>query len=121
MAKQTDSSSSKSGRTSAAAELHQKIRCAVRFPLSLPVVLWTQSGEVKAETRNVSSNGVLFDVSACLPVGQDIRFSLRMPGGALGASHDVTVRCTGRVVRCSSTQGHYHAAATIDEYQFVDQ
>ncbi len=102
-------------------EPRQNIRCAVRFPLALPVVLSTQAGEQMAQTRNVSASGVLFDLSDSLSVGQGIRFSLRMPGGALGASHDVMVRCSGRVVRCSSSEGQYHAAATIDEYQFVEQ
>jgi hypothetical protein len=121
MDKHTEVKHSESGLPVQTVELRQKIRCAVRFPLSLPVVLFTHDGEVKAETRNVSANGVLFDLGACLPVGEDIRFSMRMPGGALGSTHDVMVRCSGRVVRCSSTQGHFHAAATIDEYQFVDQ
>ena len=121
MKKQTHASSAKPARQAAVAESHHNIRSAVRFPLNLPVIVWTQSGEQAALTRNVSSSGILFDLSASLNVGQDIRFALRMPGGALGSPHDVMVRCSGRVVRCSSDEGHYRAAATIDEYQFVEQ
>lgn len=99
----------------------QEVRCAVRFPLSLPVVLETRHGEVAAVSRNVSASGVLFELSEDLPAGQSIRFSLRMPGQVLGTLHDVLVHCLGRVVRCSLSQTQYLAAATIDEYQFAEQ
>ena len=99
----------------------QEVRCAVRFPLSLPVVLVTGDGEVAALSRNVSASGVLLELNQQLPTGLDIRFSLRMPGEVLGTLHDVLVHCLGRVVRCSLSQTHYLAAATIDEYQFAEQ
>jgi hypothetical protein len=99
----------------------QEVRCAVRFPLELPVVLTTGSGELAAITKNVSASGVLFDVDRPLQAGSDIRFSLRMPGAILGTPRDVLVHCTGRVVRCSMSQTHYQTAATIDEYQFAEQ
>ncbi|MGA3264537.1 MAG: PilZ domain-containing protein [Terracidiphilus sp.] len=99
----------------------QEVRCAVRFPLVLPVVLWTGNGEVAALTRNVSASGVLFELDRPLQVGLAIRFSLRMPGAVLGTPHDVLVHCLGRVVRCSMSQLQYLAAATIDEYQFAEQ
>jgi hypothetical protein len=101
--------------------VRQEVRCAVRFPLSLPVVLSTVSGELSASTRNVSASGVLFELDRELEVGQDIQFSLRMPGQVLGSSHDVLVQCEGRVVRCSISNIHYLAAATIDEYRFCEQ
>jgi hypothetical protein len=99
----------------------QEVRCAVRFPLSLPVVLSTGSEEFVARSRNVSASGVLFELDRELLAGQDIRFSLRMPGAVLGTLHDVLVHCLGRVVRCSLSQTQYLAAATIDEYQFAEQ
>ena len=99
----------------------QEVRCAVRFPLSLPVVLSTVSGELSASTRNVSASGVLFELDRELEVGLDIQFSLRMPGQVLGSTHDVLVQCEGRVVRCSISNIHYLAAATIDEYRFCEQ
>ena len=99
----------------------QEVRCAVRFPLALPVVLSTGKSEFTAQTRNVSASGVLFALDRELKVGLDIRFSLRMPGAVLGAPHDVLVQCTGRVVRCSLSQHQYLAASTIDEYQFAEQ
>jgi len=99
----------------------QEVRCAVRFPLALPVVLSTKHGDVTAFSKNVSASGVLLELGEELPAGIDIRFSLRMPGEVLGTLHDVLVHCLGRVVRCSLSQTQYLAAATIDEYQFAEQ
>ncbi|MGA2634090.1 MAG: PilZ domain-containing protein [Terracidiphilus sp.] len=99
----------------------QEVRCAVRFPLVLPVVLWIDNAEVAALTRNVSASGVLFELDRQLEVGHEIRFSVRMPGAILGTPHDVLVHCLGRVIRCSKSQSLYLASATIDEYQFAEQ
>jgi hypothetical protein len=99
----------------------QEVRCAVRFPLVLPVELWTGQEEIAALTRNVSASGVLFELDRPLQAGLSIRFSLRMPGAVLGTPHDVLVHCLGRVIRCSKSQSQYLAAATIDEYQFAEQ
>ncbi|HEY1648483.1 MAG TPA: PilZ domain-containing protein [Terracidiphilus sp.] len=93
----------------------------MRFPLMLPVVLATEGEEVTATTKNVSANGVLFELDRDLLVGADIRFDLRMPHTVLGTPHDVLVHCTGRVVRCSLSQNQHLAAATIDEYQFAER
>lgn len=99
----------------------QEVRCAVRFPLSLPVVVRSGRREHTALTRNVSASGVLFEMTAPLGIGQGIYFSLRMPGAILGTPHDVLVDCRGRVVRCSKSQTQAQVAATIDEYRFVEQ
>lgn len=99
----------------------QEVRCAVRFPLTLPVMVETSGGDVPALTKNVSSNGVLFALDRDLSVGVDIHFDLRMPRTVLGTPHDVLVHCTGRVVRCSLSQDLHLAAATIDEYRFAEQ
>jgi hypothetical protein len=99
----------------------QEVRCAVRFPLALPVQLSSNDEEIEALTRNVSANGVLFEVGWPLEARREIRFSMRMPGTVLGTPHDVLVHCVGRVVRCCINQAQYLAAATIDEYQFSAQ
>ena len=103
------------------ADGRREVRCAVRFPLALAVVLATDAGEFAARTRNLSASGVLFELDRRLEVGDRIRFSLQMPGSVLGISHDVLVQCTGRVVRCSLSQSQYLAAATIDDYRFAEQ
>jgi hypothetical protein len=99
----------------------QEVRCAVRFPIALPVVLSSGKGEIAALTRNVSASGVVFELDRPVLSGLEIRFSLRMPAEVLGTPHDVLVHCQGRVVRCSKNQSNYQAAATIDEYQFAEQ
>ena len=112
----TDSSSG-----SAHAGGRQEVRCAVRFPLDLPVVLSTGETDVEAHTKNISASGVLFVVDKALRVGSDIRFSMRMPRETLGSPQDVVVHCKGRVVRCSSSHNEHLAAATIDEYRFAER
>ena len=98
-----------------------EVRCAVRFPLSLPVVLSTDDAEFPAATVNVSASGVLFVTDRKVSSATLIGFSLRMPGEILGTQRDVLVHCRGRVVRCYPSQDGYHTAATIDEYRFADQ
>ena len=110
-----------SGAQAHSAPSSQEVRCAVRFPLALPVVLSCGNEEFAALTRNISASGVLFEMNHPLKAGQEIRFSLRMPGAVLGTTRDVLVHCLGRVVRCSISQTQYQAAATIDEYQFAEQ
>jgi hypothetical protein len=99
----------------------QEVRCAVRFPLALPVIISTENGEMAAVTQDVSASGVLFEMTEPLETGSAIRFSLRMPGAVLGTPHDILVDCQGRVVRCSVSQSQFQAASTIDEYRFVEQ
>jgi len=89
--------------------------------VSLPVVIQAGSREHRAQTRNVSASGVLFEMQTVLKVGDSIEFNLRMPGPVLGTPHDVLVDCRGRVVRCSKRQAQTQIAATIDDYQFVEQ
>lgn len=99
----------------------RETRSAVRFPLSLPVVLSTGEQEFVAVTRNISSNGVLFEMSSPLKAGIGVGFSVCMPGAILGTPSDILVHCLGRVVRCSMSQNNYQAAATIEEYRFAEQ
>lgn len=107
--------------TPAPAQGRQEVRCAVRFPLALPVVLEVAEADIEALTRNISASGVLFALDRDLAVGVDIEFSMRMPHTALGSPNDVMVHCKGRVVRCSSSHNEHLAAATIDDYQFAAQ
>jgi len=99
---------------------HQEVRCAVRFPLSLPVMLSAGENDAEGETRNVSASGVLFALDKALRVGLDVHFSMKMPRETLGSPQDVVVHCKGRVVRCSSSHSGFLAAATIDEYRFAE-
>jgi len=97
-----------------------EVRCAVRFPLALQVLLSTGENDVEGHTQNISASGVLFALNQALRVGMDVRFSMRMPRETLGSPQDVVVQCKGRVVRCSSSHKEHLAAATIDEYRFAE-
>jgi hypothetical protein len=99
----------------------QEVRCAVRFPLTLPVSISTDDEELAARSVDVSATGILFELNRVLPVGLAIRFSFRMPQKVHDTSRDVLVHCVGRVVRCSIGQTQYLAAATIDEYRLTEQ
>ena len=96
-------------------------RNAIRFPLHLPVALLTETGECKAETRDISAGGILFFTHAEIAVGTAVQFTIRMPGETLGAAEDVLVRCDGRVVRNAQEGSGRIVAVAIDEYRFERQ
>jgi hypothetical protein len=92
------------------------LRCGVRFPLRLPVIIRFEGCEFPAESRNISSAGALFRINESIPVGSAIEFIIAMPAGAIRAATDILVRCAGRVVRCSPVDDGHDLAAIIDEY-----
>lgn len=102
-------------------EKSPEVRCAVRFPLNLPVVLKAGQEEFSATTENVSASGIYLLTDRQVSAGAQIVFSMRMPGAVLGTPQDVLIRCRGRVVRCTSDSSGFHVAATIDEYTFADR
>ncbi len=96
-----------------------ELRSSVRFPLSLSIHVITESnGKLVAQTQNISSGGVLFDVNETLCVGSRVEFQIDMPAGILGTPDDVAVQCIGRVVRCSGAREQKEVAAVIDDYCF---
>ncbi len=96
-----------------------ELRSAVRFPITLPVAVTTESRqEHVAETENISAGGVLFTVDAEMAPGSKIEFSIAMPSTVLGTASDVMVKCVGRVVRCAEEGERRSVAAVIDEYRF---
>jgi hypothetical protein len=97
------------------------VRCAVRFPLTLPLSIVREGVTEPATTCNISASGVLFETEALFPVGETISFSMQMPGTTFGTPKDVLVECRGRVVRCSISNSLPRVAATIDDYRFVEQ
>jgi hypothetical protein len=92
-------------------------RKAIRFDLKLPVEL-LRAGTVPepriAETRNLSSNGVLFIADVALPVGETIEYFITLP--VAHAQRQVRIRCVGKVVRHDGGNG---MAATLERYEFV--
>ena len=99
----------------------RNVRCAVRFPLALPLSIFRDGATEPAMTCDISASGVLFETEVAIPVGEPIIFSMEMPGTILGTPKDVLVECHGRVVRCSISNSLPRVAATIDDYRFVEQ
>jgi hypothetical protein len=99
----------------------RNVRCAVRFPLALSLLIVRDGATQPAITCDISASGVLFETEAVFPVGESIAFSMEMPGTILGTLKDVLVECRGRVVRCSLSNPLPRVAATIDDYRFVEQ
>jgi hypothetical protein len=92
------------------------VRASVRFPLHLAVMLETEDGSIEATTVDISANGLLFEADRLPPVGTKIVFTMTMPSAVMGSVGDVSVHCTGRIVRHQLTEGLMRAAAVIDEY-----
>jgi hypothetical protein len=93
-----------------------EVRTAVRFPLRLALHLKTEDGVVEATTRDISSNGLLFETKVLPEVGNRIEFSMDMPSEVMGWASDVSIQCTGRVVRHQHIGKETMVAAVIDEY-----
>jgi PilZ domain len=102
----------------AKADAPVELRNAVRFPLQIPLRLFTATGEIAAMTENISATGVAFTLPRPLEVQTQVRFTMKMPAEAMGTPTDVVVHCTGRVVRCNTSETCWRAAAVIDEYYF---
>ena len=94
------------------------MQSAVRFPIKLPISVKSNAGESRTESENISSNGVLFEVDADMPVGSLVDFTISLPAEVVGAESDVQIDCRGRVVRSSEEGGRRGVGVVIDEYRF---
>jgi hypothetical protein len=95
------------------------MQSAQRFPIKLEVSLKSDAGDKKAETENISANGVLFQVvDAEMPVGSMVDFTISLPADVVGADADVRLDCKGRVVRSFEDGGRRGVGVVIDEYRF---
>ena len=92
------------------------LRTAVRFPMKLPVRLETENGHFDATTENISANGILLIGQKLPAVDSKIEFTINMPSAVMGSETDVTIHCSGRVVRHQQQGREQKAAAVIDEY-----
>ena len=99
-------------------------RRSPRFDLHLPLrVMRTGAGHLSqnAQTRNISSGGVLFSSEADVPIGGAIEYVVTL---ADLEGTQVDLRCFGKVVRLERPAvepqtPEYLIAATLDRYQFV--
>jgi PilZ domain len=97
---------------------YAEMQSAPRFPLHLPVELKSQTGDCRAETQNISANGVLFAMDRDVPVGSMVDFTILLPGDVVGSRSDVQIDCHGRVVRSFEDKGRRGVGVVIDEYHF---
>jgi hypothetical protein len=92
------------------------VRTAVRFPMRLALLIQTADGEIEATTENISANGILFTGEKLPQVDDTIEFTITMPAAIMGTPEDLSIQCTGRVVRHQKHGDETQAAAIIDEY-----
>jgi hypothetical protein len=93
-------------------------RCAVRFPIHLPVRVMVDGQEYEANTENMSANGVLLRLNSLLEVGTRLEFLIEIPAGALGLQQTAAMHCIGKVIRAYGNAPDAYAAAVIEEYRF---
>jgi hypothetical protein len=95
-------------------------RRATRFPMALPVILARPAeAEEMAQTRDVSSGGVYFEVAEAPSPGSRLEFVLTLPT-EITLTGPVQIRCVGKVVRVDHGLGRQvGVAATIDRYEFM--
>jgi hypothetical protein len=91
-------------------------RQKTRFGLHLPYEIHPMGARnrITGLTKNVSAEGVLFNTSPLVEIGEQIRYQLTLPAGSRGMAR-VQVHCTGRVIRVDPGE----CAASIDSYEFV--
>jgi|ERR1700682_3416530 hypothetical protein len=88
-----------------------------RFELRLPfeIVRNGSPSQVRGETRNLSSAGVLFTAESQLPLGEAIEYLITLPRTP-GARRDVRLRCVGKVLREDPSSAF---AASLERYEFL--
>ena len=88
-----------------------------RFELRLPfeVVRNGSPLNVRGETKNVSSAGVLFTAESELPLGESIEYLITLPRTP-GTRKDVRLRCVGKLLREDAESAF---AATLERYEFL--
>lgn len=106
------------GAIPASAGHYHDLQSAARFPIQLPLVVKSKSGDSLTQTQNISANGVLFRVDADMPIGAPVDFTISLPADVVGAGADVQVDCRGRVVRSYEDDGSRGVGVVIDEYRF---
>lgn len=97
------------------------MRCAVRFPLHLSVRVQTVDGPVDAETKDISSTGVLFIMPFAPAVNTRLTWIFLLPGDKFGSPRDISVVCAGRVVWHSPCATGRQVGVVIDEYRLEEK
>ena len=97
-------------------------REARRFNMNLPLRVLPREAkgpELKAQTRDLSYQGLYFLAEADFQVGNEIDFVITLPQ-QVTQSGDVNIRCQGIIVRVEATEnGRMGIAAKIARYEFI--
>jgi hypothetical protein len=98
-------------------------RSTQRFTIRLPLVVrWTTGsaiGEMRTESRDVSSRGVYFFLPKEVKEGSPLEIILTLPN-EITLAGPVRVRCLGRVQRTESKgEGTVGIVAAIERYEFL--
>ena len=98
-------------------------RSRMRYPLKLPVSVRpsgvSAAGEILAECRDVSSQGVYFFLEEPLKSGSELEIMLTLPP-EITRGDPVRVRCEARVQRSENIkEGRVGIAAKIERYRFL--
>jgi len=89
-------------------EQRKSQRFNLKFPLEL-VRVGATSLNTPGETRNLSSNGVLFTTPSEVVIGDSVEYQITLP-------QDVRLKCVGKVVRVDREDTF---AATLERYEFL--
>ena len=97
-------------------------RTTQRFTIRLPLtVRWTAGaavGEMKTESRDVSSRGVYFFLPKEVREGSPVEILLTLPN-EITLAGPVRVRCLGRIQRTETREGTVGVVAAIERYEFL--
>ena len=97
-------------------------RVARRFTMSLPLRVLPReprNSELRAQTRDVSYQGLYFLAEEPFEVGTEIEFVITLPQQVAQTS-DVEIRCRGQIVRVeAASDGRLGVAAKIERYEFM--
>jgi c-di-GMP-binding flagellar brake protein YcgR len=97
-------------------------RVARRFTMSLPLRVLPReprNSELRAQTRDVSYQGLYFLAEEPFEVGSEIEFVITLPQ-QVAQTGDVDIRCRGQIVRVESvSEGRLGVAAKIERYEFL--
>ena len=88
-------------------EQRKSQRFNLKFPLEL-IRVGATSFNTPGETRNLSSNGVLFTTPTVVGLGDSVEYQITLP-------QDVRLKCVGKVVRVDREDTF---AATLERYEF---
>jgi len=87
-----------------------------RYDLRLPCEIQrTAKPPLLAETRNMSSAGVLFTAPGHVSVGETIEYFVTFPKPA-HSPVEIRLRCVGKILR---TQERSSFAASLERYEFL--